>query len=193
MTAKLTLDQFGFLCRHQVPLSRVFNADGLCTKEWREIMSAHKLWVAFGVSPCQSEGHELRTRAGHCVQCRPERLTFIRRRDENGQVYVAYSRRLRRVKVGCAADCGRRADTLNYDEYGGACDWQVKWYADCQYAGEVEYLVQQQLAHYRSPTLFWRQSTDCLVEAHELYQCTIKQAHEALNRVLEAINAGDAA
>jgi len=32
------------------------------------------LWVAYGVAPCDAEGHTLRTRNGHCLQCQGDGL-----------------------------------------------------------------------------------------------------------------------
>lgn len=68
--AKLTKEQKAFLDRVGVPLSRVFDASGMRTAEYKQAMRDLGMWVAYGASPCEAEGHTLRSRTGHCVQCK---------------------------------------------------------------------------------------------------------------------------
>src|SRR4051812_46301412 len=90
----LSLSQLQFLRHHKVSLSRVFNADGMATSDYRQAMDELQMVVAFGVTPCRKAAHTLRTRGGHCVQCRPASLAFVMRHDNPAQVYVAYSRQI---------------------------------------------------------------------------------------------------
>jgi len=112
--ASLTRDQLEFLQHHNVPLWRVYDASVKSRSSYTAAMSALELWVAYGVTPCAAGGHELRDRAGHCVQCKPANLSYQRRYDEEGEVYVAQSVETDHVKVGTASDAQARVKQLNY-------------------------------------------------------------------------------
>ena len=111
--ARLTVDEIRFLQGAGVPLSRVFDASGLSNQQYKFAMRSLGMWIAYGVTACQAAGHTLRTRAGHCAQCSPENISYLRRHDEAGEVYVAHSATMNLVKVGLSQDVHQRVGQLN--------------------------------------------------------------------------------
>jgi len=179
-----TEEQLEFFLRHEIPLSQVFDATGYSTGEYKAIMRELGMVVAIGVSPCARSGHTVRTRAGHCAQCGTHNLAFLRRFDDAGYVYVAFSESLQLVKVGTTSDTNARLTTLNYFGYGGAYDWSIQFFSHCQRAGRVEFLAQQALWRY----VVWRDYVKQgeSVRCQELFKCPAKGAIAAVKNVLES-------
>ena len=182
--AELTEPQRRFLDAQGVPLSRVFDATGLPQSEYRRIMKALGMQVAYGVTPCRAAGHMLRTSAGHCVQCGTHNLAFLRRYSEPGEIYVAYSHSSDLTKVGTAIDAELRVRRLNELGYGGVYDWQLQVVRYCTNAGRVEFRVHQALADSRVSRTYSREGL--FVECQELFTCHPVEAIEVMNLVLEA-------
>ena len=63
---KLTDSQTKFLGTQGIPLSQVFDATGMKSSEYKQIMKDIGMVVAIGVTPCDASGHTLRTR--HCSE-----------------------------------------------------------------------------------------------------------------------------
>jgi len=59
--------QKDFLDSHKIPLSQVFDASGMRTKDYQEYMKEYDYGYAVGVTACQKMGHTLRDGHGHCV------------------------------------------------------------------------------------------------------------------------------
>ena len=178
----LSEEQIAFLRHHGVPLSRVFNASGLGKKERERTMRQLGMELAYGVPACDRANHTLRTRSGHCVQCGTHNLAFQRRYDEIGEVYVATSKRFGLVKMGVAQSAADRLITLNYFQYGGPDDWNLREAIRCERAGRVEFVAQNELFKYRVTTAYKKQGST--VNCQELFSCTEKQAISALKRVI---------
>lgn len=173
-------DRIDFLVQHDIPISRVMNANGVSVRSLRSFMSAHGIWLAFNVTPCQAAGHTLRTRAGHCAQCNPASIAFLRRHDEAGEVYIAYSRRLRLVKIGTAKNHEARCKSLNDDCYGGTSDWSMRWYLSSNRAGRVEARAQHHLRTKGVTRAYVRFQLNELVRTSELFRCSLREAFEAV-------------
>ena len=182
--AKLTTDQKLFLVKQSIPLSRVFNATGMSKSQYRHEMSELEMIVAYGVTPCQKEGHTLRTRSGHCAQCNTAALAFLARYDDRGEVYVAFSSDAGLVKIGVAKKHQERMRTLNSHGYGGATDWCVCYYYETINAGRIEFMAHQKLNPYRVTKSYFR--TDKIIECQELFDCKVDLAVRALKLELKS-------
>lgn len=183
--ARLSREQLQFLEQQEIPLSRVFDASGMSKLLYGRAMSELEMIVAHGVSPCREAGHTLRTRAGHCAQCDTARLAFLRRYDEQGEVYVAYSSQIGLTKIGVAKGYQERLRNLNSQGYGGATDWSIDFHCECNKAGRVEFLAQQKLKQYRVTKSYFK--TGQTVHCQELFNCKMALARSAVkNAVKEA-------
>jgi len=183
--AMLTLEQWSFLIHHKIPLDRVMDASGMRTKAYQAFMSREGLWVAYGVTPCREVGHTMRTRKGHCIQCSPAALAFLKRCDEPGWVYIATSEESGLCKVGTAKDVYERIAMLNRIGYGYTTDWVGRWVAEVDNAGMVESIVQQSLAGFRETGGYLVRGYGA--ECTELFNCSLETALDALKEVLASL------
>jgi hypothetical protein len=182
---RLTKDQKDFLKLYGIDFSSVFDATGLGTSEWKAEMRESGALVAVGVTRCAKQGHSMRTRAGHCVMCRPSNLSFQFRWRASGEVYIAYSRSTRLVKIGVATSsrgAEGRVLTLKKQRYAEVYDWEL-WHIETVIdAGRVENAVHQCLAKYRKSRTFLRGGKTEL--AQEVFSCTPAAAKRAITRAI---------
>lgn len=174
----LTLDQVRFLIEQDIPLERVFDATGMSRSTYSVLMKEDDRTIAFGVSPCY-QGHALRTRHGHCVQCDTARIAFATRGSAAGEVYAAYSEATGLSKIGCANDAEARLATLRKTGYGGAHDWFVMHVVQAERMGRVEAHAHRVLSEHR--TTRWYERGGHSVCCYELYDCLPTDAMEAVD------------
>ncbi len=74
--AKLNKQEINFLIEMEVPLEKTFDATEYSAAYYKSIMRRQDLWGAYGVTPCSAFGHQLRTRAGHCLQCNTSTISY---------------------------------------------------------------------------------------------------------------------
>lgn len=141
-------------------------------------MSALQQWVAYGVTPCKEAGHELRVRSGHCVQCKPANLSYLRRFDEAAEVYVAQSKFGKVVKIGTSHNFQKRIANLNSYAYGGQTDWQCVFVISVVNAGRVEGNAHQALVGYGVTGQYFKNGA--LIECRELFACSERMAIAAV-------------
>ena len=177
MTA-ITVAQQKFLEHHKIPASRVFDAAGMCTKDFLAAMSSLGMLVAIGVSPCAKADHKMRWKSNHCAECNPHSIRFKLRYEESGVVYVAYSRKSRLTKVGSSLDPAKRMASLNQFKYGGASDWSIQFEQSCEAAGRVEFDAQNRLKANQTNGTYFR--GDVEVACRELFECDMATAISAV-------------
>ena len=119
----LTSEQLHFLRQQKILLSTVFDASGMRTADYQQVMKAEGKSFAYGVTQCSKGGHALRTRKGHCIQCDHATIAFMLRHDKKAFVYIAASYGGRLIKVGSSEDVVRRERQLCDYRYGGQDDW----------------------------------------------------------------------
>ncbi len=180
---ELTYEQKNFLRDHKVPLNKVFNATGMSAKAYGDVMKRLGMWVAYGVTPCRNAGHQLRLRSGHCFQCAPAGISYLKRHDLNGEIYVAYSLARKIVKVGSAVDSKERIKNLNIYGYGGANDWVRFFAVHSEKAGMLETSAQAALAEYATAGCYVK--TGQGIECRELFSCSIPVAVEAVKNTIK--------
>ena len=152
--AKLTEHQNRFLRSHKISPSELFDASGMRTRDYTSFMKGTRLHFAFGVTPCKEGGHTIRTKNGHCVQCEPDKISYLRRHHLVADVYIAGSHKHRLIKIGSSTDPHERLSKLNDVRYGGASDWEILAAAKTDNAGKVESNVHHRCARSitRAPT-----------------------------------------
>jgi len=169
-----------FLAHHGIDLSRTFDASGLKKSEYGSRMKVEGKLVAYGVTPCEREGHSLRSRRGNCIRCFPASIRFQERADEAGYVYIAQSPRTKLIKVGFSHDqVENRIDIANWEGFGGCHDWIVRQSQYSSRAGRVEIFVHQRLQPHFMPVQWVRNGRT--IETREIFRCALDDAIEALN------------
>lgn len=175
--AKLTTEQLLFLTRHKISLGQLFDATGMRHVDYSEIMRKEDKLFAYGTTPCEKEGHTLRSRRGACIECRTVDIAFTLRGYKNGIVYVAASRSRQLVKIGSTTELDRRIISLNNESYGGANDWICVSYVKCEKAGMVEFSAHQKLAAFSFAAQYSKSGQ--LTDAYELFSCGYSTARIA--------------
>lgn len=179
----LTKEQSEFIQRQGISLSQVFDATGLKKSQYQMQMDALGMEVAIGVSPCREAGHTMRSKAGHCVQCKTHHLAFQRRYSEDGIVYIAESKKLDLIKVGTSKNLESRIKNLRSYAYGGANDWEVVYSVFVSTAARVELDVQQALINSNVARSYFKDGFQ--VDCQELFSCASKVAIDLLNQLLQ--------
>jgi hypothetical protein len=172
--ADLNLIQKNFLAQHNIPLSWVFDASGLRRNEYSTIMREEEKYFAYGVSQCLN-GHELRSRKGNCIQCRPANIAFELRHHAAAYVYIAGSIIGKLIKIGSSKDPHNRLYIANLDSYAGLSDWQPLYSAYVPRAGKIETGVQSALSLYQRRIEFCRNGVEQV--ANECFACSYHRAH----------------
>lgn len=180
---ELTDEQIEFLENQAIPLERVFNATGMLAKDYKEAMRQEECWVAYGVTPCREEGHTLRSRAGHCIQCDPAKITYLKKHVQSGFVYVAWSERKALVKVGVTNNTLKRVGLLNSEMYGDTSDWKLIRAWECDQAGKFETEAHRELAAHATTGYYLK--NDMLTECNELFMCSHQHAVEIVSQIVE--------
>jgi hypothetical protein len=178
---ELTGDQLFFLKCHRISLEKVFNAYGLSTSSYKEQMEQKGMLIAYNVTPCKNYGHTLRTRGGHCFQCNPASIGYLKRHDSPGYVYIAESKKHKLLKVGFTENYFQRENSLTSEAYANIVDWEIIYVINSASAGKIESDIKTQLYEYSTSEFY--DHDDKIQEAKELYKCEIIQVIEAIKVV----------
>ena len=180
---RLIKSEKDFLRYHDIPLSSTFDITGMRVKDYHREMKAEGKWIGYGANPCQNAGHTLKTRSGHCPQCRTETIGYFKRHIGDGDIYVAYSRTSRLTKIGFSKYTPDRIRELNKTQYGGCNDWEAKFSMYSPSAGEVESAAQKIIEEYSvSGRYYW--NGPVYRESRELFSCDYSYAINAIKLVV---------
>lgn len=169
-----------FLAQHRISKSDVHDgrSQGKRTRE-AAAKAAGKDIILTSV-PCQAAGHRLRTRAGHCVQCKPANIGFIKRETAAQYVYIAGSLAGRLIKIGTCGDINQRERQMRAESYGGQDDWVVLYLIFTENAGVVERSASQQV---RGEKVYREYLKDGYSQvATEMFRCSYSDALTALSK-----------
>lgn len=169
-----TDDERAFLSRHGFSEDDVYDGRGQ-SKEGRSshARQAGKILVLTSVR-CRSESHRIRTRAGHCAQCKPANIGFTARETTSGYVYIAGSLHGQLIKIGVAGDTAQRERQLNAERYGGYGDWLVLIHAWVDNCGKIERMISDQIRGERVHAIYWKDGSE--QTATEMIRCSFSIA-----------------
>ncbi len=177
---RLTQAQIDFVTHHRISKDELFDATGMTREQYQAAMARSNSIIAYGVSPCES-GHTLRTRAGHCAQCDPARIAFVRRHNSPGLVYIAGSIKGMRIKIGFTKSKDVRTESLRRTSYGGFDDWVILCTAKCQEGGQIELEVGKLLTKYSVAGSYKHDGRT--QETYELFTCSYQTAVTAMKSI----------
>ena len=180
--AKPTKEQLKFFYDYDIPLSKVYDATGLSTHRWRQDMHELEMLVAIGVSGCK-KGHTTRTQGGHCAQCKPANLAFVKRYYDENYIYIAVSKKNNLLKIGVTKDVIDRNLSLNKTGYGGIRDWRIKHSYHCNHSGRVENIVHTMLSKYSVPKSYIKEGIR--VNCQEIFSCDENEAVTVVNNTIK--------
>jgi hypothetical protein len=175
-------DARSFLQAHGLNESDVFDARGKAKAVWR--VEAKRLGkpLIYG-TPCAAAGHRLRTRSGHCVQCKPAMIAYQRRHSARQTLYIAGSQTLGCLKIGVTADIFDRHTQMNTQAYGGANDWQVLFRLDVDHAGRVEAALFRMFASKAVKGETWKDGR--WQETREMLKVSLSEAYTATAEIIQ--------
>lgn len=153
---------------------------------------AGKLYVVSSIL-CKEGGHRLRTRSGHCIQCKPGNIKYIKRYHTSGVIYLAAtSEKPNWYKVGLVENnkgdasytLSNRQGSLNGEGgYGGVKGWKiVDHFLISGNLGKVEEMIHKELEQYAVRPLYIHSGQQ--QEAEELFCCSKSIVESAIRKVL---------
>ncbi len=185
--AKLNTEQLAFLEKHGIAVSKVLDVSGMPNKRAIQMMKDLDMWLAFGGTPCEKAGHQLRNKKNACVQCRTAEIGFRSRFYMDGYVYILHSSNLNAIKVGMASDPQERIAQLNSYRYGGASNWRQVFEVKCELANQVEFRVHKILSPYQYGATYYKDGED--KECRELFRCGEELAKAAVHHAISMMGA----
>lgn len=178
MLARLGASERKFCRKHGIPEERLFDASGIRPVDFKEIMEVEEKWAAYGVTPCNREGHVLRNRTNTCLMCDTAAVGFMLRSKIAGYLYVASGASDALMKLGFSRDPLNRLKIANYVGWGGYGDWRLVCYAWSSEGGRIEGQLHSEFSDTRVP-LTWERS--CRVETtRESYKADLLAAIERI-------------
>lgn len=185
-TDQLSSDQLLFLKKHNIDLNDVFNAKGLAKKDYQFEMSRTGQYIAFNTTPCKEAGHTLRTKSGHCCQCKTSTIAYQKRNQSAGICYVAGSLTGELIKIGYSKAVEVRSKSLNSNRYAGFKHWEILFAVRSNEAGKIENKSNLLLLKYLNSLQY--NHDGYFHDSHETFKCPYSKAKETLIRVCEENN-----
>lgn len=129
----------------------------------------------------------MRLRTGHCVQCRPATLSYLKRHECDGELYVASSSVARLVKVGIGESAEHRIGLLRKERYAGTSDWKLEFMHSIsangsRNPGAIEARIHSRLKDYAMPAKYLKEGK--VVQSRETFAVDVDHAVYIARQVL---------
>lgn len=184
----LTKDELAFLKSQGLSAADVYDGRYQTSAGWKDGVRAAGQTVVLG-TPCSSQGHRLRTRSGHCAQCDTKKLSFQKRHNTEGYIYIAGSKAAKLLKVGTCVDIEQRRRNLRNQMYGGIADWEMLFTAKVDAGGRVEGNALARLAKHKVVRIYEKDGKR--QEAAEMLKTKFSVALAAVQESLKGANASE--
>jgi hypothetical protein len=175
--SEITRDESSFLYAHKILLSDIFDARGRPATSWGS--EAKTKGQLFGLGEPCINGHRLKDRKGHCIECHTANIAFARRYSNKGYVYIACTRSGKIYKVGSTIDIKERQKNLNIEAYAGYTDWNIIAWANADKMGEVEFKIHKILKMEAIERNYSNGGKN--IKATEIFQCSLIKVWQAFN------------
>lgn len=166
---KISEEQLFFLKKHNIPISKIFDASNQKREIYRSSMKALDKLVAINATPCTRYGHTIRTRNGHCCQCNTAAIAYIKRHYANGYVYIVGSQEKKVLKVGSTNNIENRVNSLNFENYASINDWELILYYKCNNIGLIETEAHNKLNKFQIERTYTKNGRTQI--AYEIFDC----------------------
>jgi hypothetical protein len=134
---ELTDQELIFIKSQAIDPEDIFDGRGMSNPTWKDLAKRGEFdFVLAG--KCTNGGHRLKTRAGHCIQCRTSCIAFVRRENATANVYLAAAKNRSVIKIGYARRIYAREESLRKQGYGGYWDWEILCWVKTPHAGQIE-------------------------------------------------------
>jgi hypothetical protein len=174
-----TEEEARFLFHHNIREDQVYDGRRQ-SKGYREAAAkAEGKDIILTSVRCRARGHRLRTRAGHCIQCKPANIGFIRRETADQYVYIAGSLAGQIIKIGTCGDINQRHRQMRAESYGGENDWVILHLIFTENAGVIERAAAKQVESKKVYREYWKDGISQV--ATEIFKCNYSEALVALS------------
>ncbi|MHC8949822.1 hypothetical protein [Sphingobacterium hungaricum] len=113
-----------FTSNHQITENILIDAKGKAVNGIKEFMKNNDIYFAYNTTLCKN-GHNIRSRSGHCVVCDVARIAFVKRSFKNGCLYLFGSKSKQFLKLGMTTEIiENRLQKLKSRQIGGVQDWK---------------------------------------------------------------------
>lgn len=134
----LTDREIKFFNLHRIDFSDTYDGRMQRTSSWKiSATNGEYDFVLTSGRTCNG-GHRLKTRSGHCPQCKTSSIAFVRRENASAYVYLASAKKGKIVKIGFTSEIYSREESLRKESYGGYSDWEIIGSFKTKYAGKIE-------------------------------------------------------
>ena len=174
----LTEEEISFLESHGLCQENVYVANIYETRKAAGDNAKLQGKELFLGSSCGKSGHRLRTRSNHCWQCDPKQITFQRRHEKPGFVYVAGSMQGEMVKIGFSEDRDTRILALGATSFANENDWILLLSVWVSEGANIERQAQEILKKKRMSIVYAKDGRQ--QETIEVFKCTAKEAMDAI-------------
>jgi hypothetical protein len=99
----------------------------------------------------------------------------MQRPSEDGDVYIAGSRKGKFLKIGCTSSYKKRDESLNRTKYANEGDWEILYSFKTKEAGHFENLIHKSLKNYVFKDAIYEHGGKIVV-ADELFKCSFDMA-----------------
>jgi len=134
----LTKEEIRFLKSHGIEFSDIYDGRGLRTGFSKIKAGEEGCDVILGNRCTSPSRHRLKSRGGHCIQCKPASLAFVKRENMEGHVYLASASKGKIIKVGFTNSIFGREVSLNKQSYGCKKDWEILCSVVVKNGGQLE-------------------------------------------------------
>jgi hypothetical protein len=176
MTAPIndfTQQELSFLRSQGISPSEILDGRGMSNPIWKALAKQGGFdFVLAG--RCTNGGHRIKTRAGHCIQCRTSAIAFVRRENAKANVYLAAAENRSIIKIGFASYIYAREETLRREGYGGYWDWEILCWVKTPNAGQVEREISNLLSARRIRGQYYKGYD--VQDAIEMFSCDANNA-----------------
>lgn len=182
----LTIDEIDFLKTQGLSPDDVYDGRGQSSAAWKAGVRSAGKTVVLGTS-CSSQGHRLRTRSGHCAQCDTAKLSYQKRHNTEGYIYIAGSKSAKLLKVGTCVDIEQRRRNLRNQLYGNISDWEMLFTAKVDAGGKVEGDTLARLSKFKVVRMYEKDGKK--QEAAEMLQTSFSVALSVVQESLKTTKA----
>ncbi len=160
------------------------DATGLAKKEWHPLIRELDKWVFIGGTPCNNEGHTMRLKSGHCLECETSSPAFLLRRLKHKNVFIAGTKSGKILKLGTSKNYLQNIDTLNLYNYAGFKDWEPIIAFELDDTVQCQYKVERKIRRYFFSKLVQQNGRE--FHCVDLIKCKYTRVKTALSESLGA-------
>lgn len=156
-----------FISKHQITKNILIDAKGQPVNSIKEFMKDNDIYFAYNTTVCKN-GHNIRSRSGHCVVCDVTRIAFVKRSFKNGYLYLFGSKSNQFLKLGMTTEkIENRLQKLKSRQVGGTQDWEVLLTLKVDNTNLHEFNLHNILVDYKVKSAYYQGT-----ESKELFRCS---------------------